>query len=371
MTNREPLRVWHVDSGRRPGGGQIQISYLLKGLVERGVSCTLVCPPKSPIVNLGIPGSVEVVHLGLWGEWDFLSARRLKRLVWYDAPHIIHAHDARSHTLCLLARSKDQRVVVHRRVSFPIRQHILTPLKYGSSVDRFIAVAGCVRDELILAHVPKGRISVIHSAVDTSRFHGEYDRESIRAEFGLRKDEIIIGTVGRLTKEKRHAWMLETLRPVLREHPLSRVMVVGSGPEDSRLKRLAARLGIRERILFTGHREDIHRLLPILDVFLLCSESEGYPVSLAEAMAAGCAVVSTNVGAVRELVDSNEDGVLISPDDTAALRDAVSGLLADADRRSTLGRAAHESARSSLGIDSMVDKVLEVYNNLYTGSHEG
>lgn len=365
MEDRGRPRVWHVDSVRRPGGGQIQISYLLAGLTERGVDCTLVCPPDSPLNRLDLPASVTIIHLSLRAEWDLWSVRCLKRLIRSHQPNILHAHDAHSHTVCVLARSPDQRVIVHRRVSFPIRQHLLTHWKYGRRVDHFIAVAGSVRDQLLRADVPEEKVSVIHSAVDLSRFSDDQlETESLRAQLGLDKAGTVIGTVGRLTKEKRHDWLLETLAPLLADRPSARVVLVGSGPERSRLESLAQRLGIGQQVVFTGYREDACRLLPIFDVYVLCSESEGYPVSLVEAMAAGCAAVSTDVGGVREIVTPGYDGILVRADDAGAFRDALDQLLADANRRAALGRAARQTARRSWGTKTMVDSIVDLYNEL-------
>jgi len=360
MKERETVRVWHVDSGRRPGGGQIQISYLVRGLAERGVACTLVCPPGSPLDRLHLPAEVSVIHLSLRGEWDLWSARRLKRLVRSHQPDILHAHDARSHTICLLARGPNQRIIVHRRVCFAIRQHPLTAWKYGRGVDHFIAVAECVREQLFRAQVPNEKISVIHSAVDLSRFSDD----RFRVESGQDREALLIGTVGRLSKEKRHGWLLETLVPVLRERPSVRVVLVGTGPERPRLERLANRLGISQQVIFAGHQDDVRHLLFMFDVFVLCSESEGYPVSLAEAMAAGCAVISTDVGGAREIVTPGRDGVLVPGNDAGAFRDAIRELLADESRRTALGRAARQTACWRCGTEPMVDMVLDLYNEV-------
>ena len=365
MAEREPLRVWHVDSGRRPGGGQIQISCLLKGLTQRGVACGLVCPPGSPLDRLALPANVPITHLGLRAEWDLWSAWHLKRLIRSYDPEILHAHDARAHTLCLLARYPGQRLIVHRRVSFPIRRHPLTAWKYGTRVDHFVAVAGCVRDQLLRVGVPKEKISVIHSAVDVSRLAGDQSEiESLRAELGLAKEATVIGSVGRLTKEKRHDWLLESLMPVLRDWPLARVVLVGAGPERSRLEHRVAQLGIGQQVVFAGYREDACRLLPLFNVFVLCSESEGYPVSLVEAMAAGCAVVCTDVGGTREIVTPGHDGILVSVHDPVAFREAVGGLLKDPNRRVALGHAARQSAHKHSGTEMMVDSVFDLYNHL-------
>ncbi|HPA44437.1 MAG TPA: glycosyltransferase [bacterium] len=363
MSEQAPLRVWHVDSGKRHGGGQVQISHLLNGLVRRGVACTLVCPKESPIPSLGIPPEIEIIHLNLRSEWDLPSIWKLRRTVRLGRPDILHAHDATAHTICLLARTDRQKMVVHRRVSFPIHRHVLTRWKYGTGVDRYIAVAECVRDRLVEIGVPKEKVAVIHSAVDLSRFENiGQDIAAVREEFGLTENRKIIGTVGRLTREKRYDWLLDTLKSILENNPAYCLVLAGDGPERGALESQAEHLGIREQIVFAGHREDVPRLLSAFDVYVLCSESEGYPVSLAEAMAAGCAVVSTDVGGVSEIVRPGENGIVVSPDDGVQLRDAVGDLLQNEQSRMELGRAGRESAMKKMGAEAIVESVLKLYN---------
>ncbi|HOE10379.1 MAG TPA: glycosyltransferase family 4 protein [bacterium] len=365
MSEQAPLRVWHVDSGKRHGGGQVQISYLLNGLVSRGVACTLICPKESPIPGLGIPREVEVIHLNVRSEWDVPSIWKMRKLVRAFQPDILHAHDAKAHTVCLLARTGRQKVIVHRRVSFPIHRHILTKWKYGAGVDQYIAVAECVRDRLIGIGAPKENVTVIHSAVDLSRFGSTGRDTTVREELGLTEDRKIIGTVGRLTREKRYDWLLDTLKPVLESHPTCCLVLVGDGPERGPLESRAERLGIRDQVIFTGHRKDVPRLLAAFDVYVLCSESEGYPVSLAEAMAAGCAVVSANVGGVSEIVTSGENGIVVLPNDAISLRDAVGDLLQNKQLRMELGQAGRESAIKKIGTEAIVEAVLKLYNQVH------
>ncbi len=364
MEGSRPLRVFHLDTARRPGGGQIQIALLLRELVKRHVVCTLICPVKSPLTHVELNG-VEMFHLPMRGEWDLWSVIRLRRLIRSYRPDILHAHDARAHTLSLLTRTKDQRIVVHRRVAFPISTHLLTRWKYGKGVDHFVAVSQKSKDQLQRSGVPESKITVVNSALDDSRFTDELeDQDFVRKELGLEGGCVIIGTVGRLTREKRHAWLLETLAPLLRERPSVRVVLIGDGPEKPRLVQRAERLGILDKAVFAGHREDVTKLLSAFDLFVLSSDLEGYPMSVAEAMAAGCPVVCTDSGGVREIVTSENEGILVPVEDSEKFRNTVRDLLDNADKRRSLGESGRESVRKKWGVKVMADSVLNLYTRL-------
>ncbi len=365
MAENDVLRVFHLDSARRPGGGQMQITLLLRELAAKRVENTLICPPQSPLASMELPPGVRQIHLPIRGEWDVWSVIRLRRLLRRYDPDILHAHDARAHTICLFARTTRQRLIVHRRVSFPVSRHFLTGWKYGENVDHFVAVCQAAKDQLGKVGVPDSKITVINSAVDERRFNDQKtSRESAREELGLMDNQEIVGTVSRLTREKRHDWLLETLAPMVRNRPSVRIVLIGSGPEESHIQGVANRLRIVDNVIFAGYREDVCRLLPAFDVFVLSSESEGYPISVAEAMAAGCAVVCTDSGGVREIVTSDKTGYLVPVEDSVAFRDRVMSLLDSPAKRRSLGETARQWVREKWGTKVMADSVLDLYTRM-------
>ena len=121
-------------------------------------------------------------------------------------------------------------------------------------------------------------------------------------------------------------------------------MIVGDGPERERLERLAASLGIAQRVAFEGWQSDARDFLTTFDVFVLPSRFEGFPLVLLEAMLAGLPVVATDVGSVAEAVQDGETGLLVPPDDVQALNEALHTLLDDPDLRRKLGDAGRARA---------------------------
>jgi glycosyltransferase involved in cell wall biosynthesis len=118
------------------------------------------------------------------------------------------------------------------------------------------------------------------------------------------------------------------------------LVLVGLGPLEAELKALAAGLGVADRVLFPGSRDDVYRLLPALDVFALSSRFEGLPIALLEAMATGVAPVATTVGGIPEVITDGQNGLLVDPGDPSALAAALGRVLGDDELRAHLGAAA-------------------------------
>jgi glycosyltransferase involved in cell wall biosynthesis len=166
-------------------------------------------------------------------------------------------------------------------------------------------------------------------------------------------------SVGRLRGPKD---FLTLVRAVAELEPGSvRLRIAGDGPDRGALEAEVARLGLEEAVELLGMRTDIAELLAAAGVFVLCSDSEGLPMSVLEAMAAGVPVVATAVGGVPELVSDAETGILVPPRDPAALARALGALAADADLRERMGEAGRRRAEGEFSLAACQRAHLEVY----------
>lgn len=170
--------------------------------------------------------------------------------------------------------------------------------------------------------------------------------------------------VGRLAREKRPDRFLRLAAELTTTHPGLRFIVIGSGPEEPSLRRLAQRLGLGARCQFVGLVDDVaRRLATEIDLLVCLSETEGTPRAVLEAMAHGRPVVATAVGGLPELISHEVDGLLVpaGPNPVAAATRIVRRLLASDDDRQRLGRAAAASVRARFGLDAMATAVEAVY----------
>jgi len=206
-----------------------------------------------------------------------------------------------------------------------------------------IVVTEMIRAQFVKTH-PRAadKIHVIYNGVDTEHFRADADAaRAIRESFGWTESARVVGTVSRLAPEKNVALFLTAAQALARTRPDVKFLVVGDGPERASLQAQFQ----DANIAFVGQRADVPRLLQICDVFVLASNTEGFSVALVEAMAAGRAIVATDVGGAREALADGACGRLVPPRNVAALTDALQELLRDETARDALGERARARAQ--------------------------
>jgi glycosyltransferase involved in cell wall biosynthesis len=211
---------------------------------------------------------------------------------------------------------------------------------------------------------PADRVRVIYNGI---RVHGRAHPErtsGLRDSLGIPRDASIVGTVGNLYPVKGHVHLIRAARIVLSEHPALHVVVLGRGALCDALTTEARMLGISDRIHLLGYREDVSDWLGTMDIFTLPSLSEGLPLSLLEAMAAGVPPVVTEVGGMPEVVRDGETGFIVPPADGAALADRISFLLRNPALATKIGSAARDRVREQFTLDRMIAD----YDNVYRHS---
>jgi glycosyltransferase involved in cell wall biosynthesis len=191
--------------------------------------------------------------------------------------------------------------------------------------------------------------------VDCTRFSPDAadapERDAIRAELNLAPEDVAIVMVAELSAVKRHEFALDALSKV--QDPRARLVLVGAGPDEEKVRARVTGLGLDERVRFTGFRRDVPALLASCDALLLCSEREGLARSVLEGMASGLPVFGTDTRGIADALD--EDSGWIAPkDDPAALATAIDGALADPSALKRRGQAARARACAEFGIEAIV-----------------
>jgi glycosyltransferase involved in cell wall biosynthesis len=199
--------------------------------------------------------------------------------------------------------------------------------------------------------IATGSIAVIANGIDASWFEAREAGRPLRT----------VITVANLRPEKNHETVIAAAAALAPTHPHVRFQIVGDGPRRQELESLVRARGLRERIEFLGHREDVPALLAAADVFVLASRSEAFPNSAIEAMAAGLPVVTSAVGGLLDLIENGRTGVLIAPADPDALTVALRDLLNDPVKAYALGAAARREVLNRYSFDRMVAAVEHLY----------
>jgi glycosyltransferase involved in cell wall biosynthesis len=302
------------------------------------------------------------------------------RLIWRVRPHVLHTHTAKAGAVgraaALLAVGARPPVVVHT-----FHGHVLTGYfsktmsrlfleverRLARRTSALIAVSPEVRDDLVrLGVAPASRFAVLRLGLDLERRTAAPPdaRAGVRAELGVSEEQFLVAWLGRMTEIKRVDDLLRIFAD-LRGRGVDAVLVlVGDGPNRSGLERLARELGIAGSVRFTGFRSDVGSIFRACDAVALTSANEGTPVSLIEALAARCAVVTTDVGGAADVVDHGRAGILVPPGDLPAFADVLAELARSPERRRELGEAGARHVLARYSVERLVDDVDELYRSL-------
>lgn len=215
-----------------------------------------------------------------------------------------------------------------------------------------------------------GRTEIVYNGIDLARFDTEIDGEKVRSMFGIGKDTNLIGTIGHLAPLKGFEELLWAIAEVIGEGFNIKLAIVGEAiyPNSERYKQnllsLVDSLGLKDRIIFAGFREDIPELLASFDIFVLPSRSEGFGRVNLEAMAMGKPVISTNVGGIPEVVLDEITGILVPPRNSHELAQATIRLLNDRELRESLGREGRRRVKDHFTLQAYAQRIQEIYGEI-------
>jgi len=348
------MNIMEIVSGADVNGAVVHCLLLTRELMRRGHRLTLVCRPNAWIATQLAGEPVDIIESDLH-RWPPDELRRLAVIAREHSIDVLHTHMSRAHFFGVLLRWLSGVPSVATAHNRHIQLHWMCN-------DRVIAVSEATgRFHRTYNFVRRTRLDVIHNFVDYRRFAAvdENKRALVRAGFGVAPASLLIGSIADVIREKGLIHLVRALLPVRRVVPAARLLVVGgrSASYRAEIERAADQLGVASMITWAGWRSDVADIMQALDVFVLPSLEENFPLVIAEAMAAGLPVVATAVGGVPECVSAGETGVLVPPADADALADALIGLLRDASLRRRLGEAAQERVRRLFAPEVQVPRI--------------
>lgn len=369
-------RILHIHKVTGLGGSERHLQILLPRLDRRrfDVSLLLLTSPDRPVAEYVAyfrETGITVDEATIRGDLDpgclLALFRRLRRQpVDLVHTHLIHA-DLYGGVSARLAGVRRIVSTRHNDDAFRRRAAVKMVTRVASSTcDRVIALSEYLAS---FVHRVEGidpkRIRTIPYGLEPGPVRSAWD---IWKELGSEDRTALVVSVGRLTKQKGHRYLLRAWPAVARSMPHARLLVVGEGSWRARLTEEARALGISDSVIFTGWRSDVNAILSAADLFVHPSLWEGFGLAILEAMAAGTCVVASGVSTIPELVVDGETGSLVPPGDSAALADTILRLLTDSHRRRQMGEAGRRRAIETFGPERMVRATETVYEELLASS---
>jgi len=242
-------------------------------------------------------------------------------------------------------------------------------LRFGTKV---LAVSEAIKQDLENSGLSPERVQVVVNAVGSTpnRDMAPADREAGRKRHGILGTDFVLGYVGRLNAEKGLKHLLAACAELVTSGVPLRVLIIGEGPQRNELEQLSRQLGLGDRVIFVGFQEDVAHWFPCMDVFVLPSLTEGTPMALLEAMAAGVPAVASGVGGVPQIIKHGETGMLVSPGRAEEICNAILVLFRDPAQRQKLAQNSVTLARTRYSVEHWIGRIEMEYQRLSRRSSE-
>lgn len=306
---------------------------------------------------------------------DLAACIRLYFLFLREKFDIVHAHTAKAGALARIAAFLSGKSIIvytpHGLTSYgyfgPLGSKSVLILEklFARITDRIAVLSGIEKEDFEKFKIGNAaKISIITSGIELDEYNIDRDAESKKGEFGIKEGEFTVGMIARLETVKGPSYFIEAAPFILNTVKNVKFLVIGDGALRDKLKILCKELGVADKFIFTGWREDINEILCILDVVVLVSLNEAIGRIILEAGSCAKPVVATNVGGIPSVIEDKKTGILVPPKNPQKLAEAVIELLGDANKRQEMGRRAKERVQANFGMEKMIKDFDDLYKDL-------
>ncbi len=284
---------------------------------------------------------VATFSVPMRGRADLGAINAVRKLLVKYSPDILHTHGQRGGLIGRLAAQLQPIKIIHTEHTYTHDfktdhgflhwTHLRAMQTLDLVTDKVIAVSEAVKIFLDTARISKAhKIVTIHNGIETRRPKVlEKEVKAFKEEHGLGSKDCVIGTIGSLNKQKDTATLVKSFAGIQKRWPNSKLLIIGRGELKRELENLSARLGIAEKVIFTGSLSNVEIPLQAMNIFVLPSKSEAFGISILEAMRAEVPIIASKVGGIPEIIKHNLNGLLVEQGDVKKLTTTILKLLND------------------------------------------
>jgi glycosyltransferase involved in cell wall biosynthesis len=362
----EAIPVLELLVSTRPGGGPQHVLALARGLRGRGWEPIVAGPPGGAMLEQFRASGLQTVALRT-DRLAPLTLLRLRRLILRHRVRLVHSHGKGAGLHGRLAARLTGVPAIHTFHGIHYERYPVVARTAYLALER--RLSGCTRiivnvsyaqerEGLALRLFRPGQSRVVRNGIDVGGLRARaLARPRARAVLGVDPAAVVVGSAARLDEVKRLDLLLRAA--AVAPGPPFTVVLIGGGPEDERLRRLAGELGLHRRVIFPGEVADAAPLLTALDVFAAPSRKEGLPLGVLEAMALGLPVLASDIPAHREVLGDDSGGLVAAT--VQAFSAGLAALVSDAGLRARLAVDNATRAAGAFDLDGMVTALEAVY----------
>jgi len=303
--------------------------------------------------------------------FDLKSIYTIWKIIKKFQPDIVDTHAAKAGFVGRIAACLEGIPCIHtfhghvlQGYFSPLKQKIFQIIEriLAKKTDCIVAVSKQVASDLLALGVgEREQIKVVPLGLELEPFLAVKPHSLLKDELGIPRSHFLIGAVGRLASVKNIEFLIRCFARVAEKNTKLDLILVGDGPERTKLELLAQNLGFRQKIHFLGWRRDLRHIYGGLDMVALTSVNEGTPVAMIEALASGRPVVATSVGGVPEVLENGALGKLVPPGDEGAFCDALQGLCS---KPAPLAEADRERVVQKYSVQNLVQTMDKLYRQI-------
>lgn len=358
------MKVLHLDSEASWRGGEQQIAYLIESLNQK-VNHYVAGKAGSELSQYCSNNSIPFFPLS-FGATKIKASWQLASLCKKEAIDIVHMHSANAHTVGVYSTllGNKSKLILSKRTDFAVKKNFLSQFKYNhSSIKRTLCVSHTIKDILLRTSKPAGPVDVIHSGINPAKFN--IDKKCLKSKLKIPKDCFLIGNTSALADQKDYFTFLNVAKELVGLNPLFHFVIIGDGPMKKSIQDYCNKLGLEDRVHFTGFMYDLPKYLESLDLFLITSKTEGLGTSILDAMICKIPVVATNAGGITESVLDNKTGLTCPIADTQCLAQAVEKIFNNQALTNTLCENAYQNVLTNFHYQVTANKTFEAYEKVY------
>lgn len=356
------MNIFHVNLQKGWRGGEQQLAYLITELKARNYEQVLICLKNSALENFAIKENINYLSVDSFFLKKLFSLKKINKLIQQKNIEIIHCHESKAHSLILFLKiffSFNSKIILHRRVVFPIRGFFSKKIKYSN---KFITKVICISKavETVFQESTGYKNTVIVSSMTNTKFN--YKNENIlNAKYNI-QNKIIIGYIAALTYEKDHYTFLETAKK-LTQHKNLHFIIVGDGADKNKIINYSKKLEL-DNVSFLGFIENAKKLIPEIDILLFTSLKEGLGSTILDFFVAKKPVISVKNGGSEELIINLETGFLCNPKDSDCLAKNIQYILENPNIKNNITQSAFTFVENNFSILSITNKTIKVYESV-------
>jgi glycosyltransferase involved in cell wall biosynthesis len=353
------------------GGGERVFLQLATGLRDRFeifVASTQGGEFESRLKELGI----KLLRVDMNRRLSWRPITQIRDIIRQNKIDLVHSQGARADFFTRIAGRVAPAPCILCTLAMPVEGFDVSPLRKRiyrfmdhlteRYVDRFIVVSESLRKTSIENRgIPPQRIVKIYNGIELDQFRPDQKQVSLREHWGITPQVPLIGAIGRLVWQKGFEYLLESAPDILQVVPDARFLIVGEGPLRKRLEDLAGSLKVKERFIFSKFMSGVNDVLSNVDLVVVPSLLEGFPLVTLEAMAMAKPIVATQINGIGEQISDGEEGLLVPPKNPKALAAAVLKLVQNNELASRLGIEARRKVETYFSVEKMVGETEKVY----------